>query len=764
MSTAAIARNAPCPCGSGRRYKDCHGAVGARSSEPLSADSLLREAQVALASGNATAAHALLDRAIALEAKRSDLLREHARVERSLGDDRAATSCRAALELDPGDVAAWNLLGEILKATDADAAEAAWREALRIDPRNPEALFHLGNRLHERGDEVGAIDLLEQALLAAPDHAGVLNNLALALTGIGRTELAEARYREALAAQPRNADALANLASLLQTQKRYREAILLYERALGVRRDFPATFWIARGIALNEVGAYPDAEQSLREALRLIPDHLPTLLDLGSICVVQAKFDEAVAPLASALALDPGNPYACSLLAHCRMQLCQWEGLEESFARLRGLIATDEVRETCNAVPFPLLAMPLGPEIELAFARRFAAQIARQVASLPRLEPRPARATDGRLRVGYVSSDFRTHAMASLLCEVWERHGRARLETHAYSIGPGEDSPLRARIEAAFEHFVDCAGEGSERIAGRIAADGVEVLIDLNGYTTHAKSELFALRPAPVQLSWLGYLGTLGAPWYDYVITDRFVVPPAQAGFFSERLLYLPDCYCPSDTRRPVAGALPSREGCGLPASGLVLCCFNNHYKILPPVFAVWMRLLAAVPGSVLWLSPGNATAAANLRREAQRRGVAGERLVFAPRVELSAHLARHVHADLFLDTAPYNAGTTANDALFMGVPVVSCAGETMASRVAGSQLHAIGLSELVTETLEQYEALALALALDPQRLHAYRARLAANRLTQPLFDMARFTRNLDELLLAAWENRRSAPAPGQSA
>jgi len=303
---------------------------------------------------------------------------------------------------------------------------------------------------------------------------------------------------------------------------------------------------------------------------------------------------------------------------------------------------------------------------------------------------------------------------------------------------------------------VDCGGEVSERIARRIAADGVDVLIDLNGYTTHARSELFALRPAPVQMHWLGYLGTLGADWYDYVLTDRFVVPPERAGWFTERALYLPDCYCPSDTRRPVAESVPSRDACGLPASGVVLCCFNNHYKILPAVFAVWMRLLSAVEGSVLWLSPGNATAAENLRREAVRCGVAAERLVFAPRVGLAEHLARHAHADLFLDTAPYNAGTTANDALFMGVPVVSWAGETMASRVAGSQLHAIGLPELVSASLEQYEALALALAQDPQRLHSYRARLAANRLSHPLFDMARFTRNFEDLLLTAWENRRS--------
>jgi predicted O-linked N-acetylglucosamine transferase (SPINDLY family) len=363
----------------------------------------------------------------------------------------------------------------------------------------------------------------------------------------------------------------------------------------------------------------------------------------------------------------------------------------------------------------------------------------------------------GRLRLGYLSADFREHPIAWLLCEVWERHDRGRLSTHAYSIGPHENSPPRARIEAAFDHFVDCSGDTIEQTAARIAADGIEVLIDLNGYTTYAKSEILALKPAPLQISWLGYLGTLGAEWCDYVLTDRFAAPPALQPFFSERFLYLPDCYCPSDTRRPVAARAPDRAACGLPEQGVVFCCFNNSYKILPAVFDVWMRLLRQVPGSVLWLAPGNSTARANLCREAAARGVLPEQLIFAPRVSLDEHLVRHVHADLFLDTLPYNAGTTANDALFMGVPVVTCAGENMVSRVAGSQLHAIGLPELVTQSLADYEALALALAAEPARLRALRQRLAAHRATQPLFDMARFTRALDDLLLATWENRRQA-------
>ena len=755
--SAAIARNAPCPCGSGKRFKDCHGAVNAPPDEPKSPDEFVRRAQVAFVSGQLASAKSLLERALELVPARADLLRERARIERVLGEAGAEASCRAALELAPRDVAAWNLLGEILNVSDPDAAEAAWRSALAIDAQDPEALFHLGNRLRERGEHAQAISHYERALMRAPGHAGVLNNLGLALDASGKPERAERCYTQVLAAQPQHADVLANLGDHLKSQQRYREAVLAYEKALTLRRDFPARFWSARGVALGELSALADAEASFREAARLEPDTLSTQVDLASVCIAREKFDEAEAPLARALELDPGNPYTVTMLAYSRMQCCAWDGLDSCFAQLRAALEDPKPRERYNVVPMPLLAMPLDADLEHVAARRWARQIRGAMSDWEALPTETRKREPGaRLRVGFASSDFRDHAVARLGVECWERIDRSRIETFAYSLTPDDGSALRERAAHAFEHFVDVAAQPAAAIARRVREDGVEVLIDLNGYTTHARSEVFALKPAPVQASWLGYLGTLGAPWYDYFITDRFACPPESQAFFSERLLYLPDCYCPGDTKRAVASETPSRAACGLPEAGLVLCCFNNSYKILPELFGVWMRLLAALPGSVLWLAPSNATATANLRREAERRGVDPARLVLAPRVSLPEHLARHRHADLFLDTTPYNAGTTANDALFMGVPLVTCAGETMASRIAGSQLRAIGLPELITHSLSDYEALVLALGRAPERLSALKARLAANRLSAPLFDMARFTRALDDLLISAWENRRS--------
>jgi predicted O-linked N-acetylglucosamine transferase (SPINDLY family) len=615
------------------------------------------------------------------------------------------------------------------------------------DREHAETQFRLGNRYREQERFADAIAAYEQALAIVPSHPSILNNLGLALQGEGRSEHAEASYRAALAAEPGHRQALANLAHLLCGLRRYSEAASLCAEFVRRYSEADAAVWVDFGICQHAAHELDAAKASFRRALALDPGDAATLSNLASVLVDRGEYEGADEALGGAS--SDRSLYALSLLAYCRAHLCRWDGIRELH---RCIVARLEqgTDEPVNA--FAALSIPMSPAAQLRVAQCWARDL---VPAESRAEPLPAlKPRSSRLRVGYVSSDFRTHPMTSLMAEVWERHDRARIEPHAYSLGPRESSPLRARIEAAFEHFAECGDDSDDEIARRIREDGVEVLIDLNGYTTHARSEVFALKPAPVQASWLGYLGTLGAPWYDYLITDRFACPPESQAFFSERLLYLPDCYCPSDTKRAVASAVPSRAACGLPEAGLVLCCFNHSYKILPELFALWMRLLAALPGSVLWLAPSSATATANLRREASARGVDPARLVLAPRVALPEHLARHRHADLFLDTTPYNAGTTANDALFMGVPVVTCAGETMASRIAGSQLRAIGLPELITHSLSDYEALVLALGRDPERLAALKARLAANRSTAPLFDMARFTRALDDLLLAAWENQ----------
>ena len=335
--------------------------------------------------------------------------------------------------------------------------------------------------------------------------------------------------------------------------------------------------------------------------------------------------------------------------------------------------------------------------------------------------------------------------------EFCEKIDRSRLEMFAYSLRHDDDNPFLRRARAAFEHFADVSQESVARIAQRIRDDRIAILIDRNGYTLNAKEGIFPLRPAPLQVNCIGYPGTLGAPWYDYIFTDRFSLPEPLQRFYTERPLYMPHAVYPSDTTRLPAGPPPSRAACGLPDAGFVFCCFNNAYKILPEVFAVWMRLLAAVPGSVLWLLDTSAEAKANLRREAAAAGVNPGRLIFAPRLGVGAHVARNAAADLFLDTYPYGAHTTANDALLAGLPVLTCAGDTLVSRIAGSQLNAIGLPELITTSLADYETLALKLAREPGLLQGYRRRLAANRATAPLFDMVRYARDFEAAMERIW-------------
>jgi predicted O-linked N-acetylglucosamine transferase (SPINDLY family) len=401
-------------------------------------------------------------------------------------------------------------------------------------------------------------------------------------------------------------------------------------------------------------------------------------------------------------------------------------------------------------MPFAVLTLPLSPLAQLHAAQRWARTIA---TGPPPPRPLVRYGPRERLRVAFVTANMRDHPTMHLSLEFWERIDPSRLEMFAYNVRRHDDNPFERRARAAFEHFADVSREPTSVIAQRIREDRIGILIDRNGYTLDAREGIFPLCPAPIQVNCIGYPGTLGAPWYDYIFTDRFTVPERLWAFYSERALYMPHMAFPSDTTRLPPGPPPSRAACGLPESGFVFCCFSNPSKILPDVFAIWLRLLAAVPGSVLWLLGTNDEVIHNLRREAARAQIDPARLVFAPGVKVGEHVARNAAADLFLDTYPYGAHTTANDALLAGLPVLTCTGETMVSRIAGSQLRAVGLPELIAESLGQYEARALELARRPELLRGFRARLAANRSTHPLFDMARYARDFEDAMERLWSD-----------
>ncbi|MGH8714188.1 MAG: tetratricopeptide repeat protein, partial [Casimicrobiaceae bacterium] len=535
----------------------------------------------------------------------------------------AEAHCRRALEIEAGDARAWTMLGACLRTRDPAAAEAALRRALATDPREADAHFHLGNLLREQRRPDAAIEAYEQALALAPDHPSLLNNYGLALGAAGAADRAQAAYRRVLASHPEHPQALRNLAHSLCAGRQYRDAAAFCAQYLRLYPDTDPAVWVDQGICQHASGGDAAAEASFRRALALAPGDAVAATNLGSALIDRGDFAAAEPLLREAAANDPAFLYAASLLAYCRQHLCAWDGLDALHARVVHGIEEDD-GALVNA--FAALSVPMSAANQLRAARRWAQSLAPPV-PVAAPAPGPRRSP---LRLGYLSSDFRTHAVAFLATEVWERHDRVRFETHAYSTAPREDSPLGARVAAAFSRFADCSGETIEDTARRICDDGIDILVDLNGYTTHARSEVLALRPAPLQLNWLGYLGSLGAPWYDGVITDRFATPEDQQPFFSERLLYMPHCAVPSDTRRRDVAPPPSRDACGLPAEGFVFACFNAAYKILPPVFDVWMRLLAQLPGSVLWLAVSEGTARDHLRREAAARGVEPRRLAFA--------------------------------------------------------------------------------------------------------------------------------------
>jgi protein O-GlcNAc transferase len=688
MVSTPASRNAPCPCGSGRRYKDCHGALG---SPPVNAGTA-GESNIG----------ALLD-----------------------------------------------LARSTLASGDRAGAESLWRQVVAADPDNAEANFHLANGLREAGDSRAAIAGYERALRAAPGNAAALNNLGLALEAVGEHKRAFDCYEAILASDPGQADALGNLASALFERDEFQASASVYDRLTAIRRELPVPIVVRRGMALQKSGRMDEAEACFREAAKREPDDVRILANLGSICIEQTRYRDADAALTRAFDLDPVNAYVLSMLAHTRAHRCAWSGISDLFATLEQFIATSPQSSAGNVAPMPLLAMPLSPQVLLRAARRWGSVF--NPGGAPSLLAKFG--PDRRLRVGFVSSDFRPHPMASVISELLERLDRTRLETFGYGLAGPDTGPIGTRIAKAFEHFIDVSNATVAQTVERIRTDGIAILFDLNGYTRNARPELFALRSAPLQINSIGFPGSLGTDWYDYIHGDPFVTPASAQQHYTERFFLMPHSYYSSDTARAPRGPLPTRAACGLPDDAFVFCCFNNPFKILPEVFAIWMRLLDATPRSVLWLLAANADVRSNLQSEAVRAGIASERLVFAPRASNSEHLARYAVADLFLDTSPYGAHTTANDALLAGLPVVTCAGETFASRVAGSQLHAIGLPELVTARFYDYEALARSLAGEPRRLAALRARLAENRHTQPLFDMPRYARDFEDGLLRIWRD-----------
>jgi predicted O-linked N-acetylglucosamine transferase (SPINDLY family) len=600
-----------------------------------------------------------------------------------------------------------------------DAAIADFDAAIAVEPQSPETHYNRGITLHELLQYDEAIASYDHALDVDPNFARAHNGKSNALAQLGRLAAALASCDQAIAADPRMAEAHLNRGNVLKELGRWQDSVSSYDRALAVNASLALGFY-GRG-----------------EAYRRLGNNVAAAADLDR-----------------AFALDPDRQFLMGLRLHLKMSLCDWRDFDNNVAALRARIALGEA--VCP--PFPLLGLIGSPRLQRCAAETWVREICPPKHSLPAPAKYPRHP---RICVGYFSADFRNHPVSYLAAELFERHDRARFETVAFSYGPNTQDPMRKRLEHAFEHFVDVRGRTDLDVARLARQLEVDIAVDLGGFTQDARAGIFALRAAPIQVSYLGFLGTLGAPYMDYLIADPVAVPADQRHHYAEKIIALPS-YQPNDSSRSIADGAFRRESLGFAAARFVFSCFNTNHKITPLIFSTWMRVLARVPGSILWLYAESPVVENNLRREARQRGVDPARIVFAERQPLAEYLARYRAADLFLDTCPYNAGATASDALWAGLPVLTCAGEAFASRIAASLLTAVGLPELVTSSLAEYEDLAVALANDADRLGALKRRLADARLAAPLFDVEKYTRHFEAGLSMIYERFRAGDPPGE--
>ena len=667
--------------------------------------------------------------------------------------EEALASYDKALTVKPDCVDALYNRGILLQESRRfEEALASYDGVLSAKPDHPEALNNRGNTLKELKRLEDALASYDRALAIKPRHLEALYNRGNTLQTLGRFEEALRSYDAALAIKPDQPEALNNCGNTLLSLNRFTDALICFEKAVDIKPDYVDAIDNC-GISLQYLSHFEEALTRHHKALAIEPDNVKALNNRGSALQELKRFGEALASYDKALFLKPDHANAFAGLANSVLNSCNWERGAETAAEIEAGIASGKKVVS----PFTLL----GYSADVSLQRECAEKYLRDKVAVPAASLwNGALYRHDKIRIAYLSSDFHDHALAYLVTELFELHDRAHFDALGISFGKDDHSEARARLIKAFDRFYDVRSKSDGDIAKLLLELEVDIAVDLNGHTKNARSGIFAFRPAPIQANYLGYPGTMGADFIDYVIADAIVLPFDRQPFFTEKIVHLPDCYQANDSKRVVSARMPTRQEAGLPERGFVFCCFNNNWKITRPVFDVWMRLLRSIDGSVLWLVQDSPDAKGNLREEAVRRGVDSNRLIFAARVKLPDHLARQRLADLFLDTLPYNAHTTASDALRMGVPVLTCRGETFAGRVATSLLHAIGLPELVTNTLADYETLAWRLATDSSLFQSIRKKLDDNQSRHPLFDTDRFRRHLEAAYTTMWEIWRRGESP----
>ena len=667
---------------------------------------------------------------------------------------RAAKLYRKYIEQDPDHFVAHHYLG-ILEAKAGNFADAVTlnERAIAISPASAEAWLVRGNVLAELKRYQEARPAFEKTLALNSNDANAWLGLGNVLLELKVHEQALLAYERAVALQPGLTAGWLGLAGTWFGLQSYDRALAAYRHALVLNGGLVAA-WLGSGNALGELNRHVEALAAFDRALQQDAKLAAAWLGRGNAFSALKRYNDAYTSYNRAHSLKSDLPGVESARLRAKMHSCDWSDFDHESARLISSVDAGEAL----ALPFYFIALSSSCEEQLRCAR---AWMTSHHSSSEKPVWRGESYEHDRIKLAYISADFGQHPVSMVTAGMFEQHDRARFRTIGISIGPDDHSDMRRRLTAAFDQFIDTHAKTDGEIANLIRELEVDLLIDLTGNTAGARTGVLARRPAPIQVSYLGYSGTMGVDYIDYIIADRVVIPEDQRQFYSEKTVWMPNSFFVNDAGRCISDRAFTRAEFGLPADGIVFCCFNNSYKITPRLFDSWMRILASVPGSVLWLSEDNPASPANLLREAQTRGVDPRRLIFAtPMADISDHLARCRCADLFLDTLPYNAHASASDALWAGLPVLTCMGETFAGRVAASLLMAIDLPELVTTTLDAYAARAIELATDPAALEHIKRKLSTNRLTTPLFDTKLSTKCIEAAYVAIYERHRAGLSP----
>jgi protein O-GlcNAc transferase len=678
--------------------------------------------------------------------------------------DEAKATLRQLIAAKPKLAAAHFNLGNLLReAGQREEAAAAYRQAIDSNPDMGDAHFNLGITLWALGRKEEALAAYDHATVLQPNHAGAHNNRGQVLMALGRLDEAAAAFRQAIAIEPAYADAHYNLGQTLRRDGKTDAAIKAFQQGLAHKPDHIGCLLSLAAVFRDQKKGLDKAMALYRRALASQPNNQAAREGLVKVLRAQGEFVAAKQECAQLLALVPDHPEGLATLCHMKATTGDWSGRDEEFARLKQVTLRQiAANERTALATFSSLARPLSPDVHLAMARTWARDTEQTVipwkAKLNFQFP-PGR-THKRLRIGYVSQDFRNQAMGHLTRNLYGLHDRAAFEIFLYSVNRDNPGKYRDHIKASVEHFTDIDTMTVVEGAKRIYEDEIDILVDLMGFTEEHRMGIVALRPAPIVIGWLRFPGTSGADFIDYMFTDSIVTTPEDRVQYAEKLIFLPGSIEPTDWQQEISDKPMIRAAHNLPDDAFVFCCFNNNFKIEPFIFDLWMRIMRQVPNSVLWLLRFNDQFEANLKREAEARGVASGRLIFARKLAKDEHLARHRLADLFLDTRYFNAHTTGSDSLWGGLPLLTCPGHTFASRYAASLLQAAGLPELIVPDFDAYERLAVRLATHPDEMKSIRDKLAAQRLSCLLFDTPRYARKLERAYRMVWDNHLAGNPP----